>query len=145
MLTIAPATRRIVQSAVSRHAAATSLAAAVGRRVGGGVRWGRRRACAPRSRPRRRTRCADHWRARDRAWVASGMPRPGKLAGALIRQIHLIDAGQQRADELRKLVLAAADPARPTPSCMASPGARLCARPRCHRRQAASSAETGAF
>ena len=36
-----------------------------------------------------------------------------KLAGALIRQIHLTDAGQQRADELRELVQAAADPARP--------------------------------
>jgi len=36
-----------------------------------------------------------------------------KLAGALIRQIHLTDAGQQRADELKDLVQAAADPARP--------------------------------
>jgi len=36
-----------------------------------------------------------------------------KLAGALIRQIHLTDAGQQRADELKDLVQAAADPERP--------------------------------
>lgn len=36
-----------------------------------------------------------------------------KLAGALIRQIHLTDAGQQSADELKDLVEAAADPARP--------------------------------
>ena len=36
-----------------------------------------------------------------------------KLAGALIRQIHLTDAGQQRDLELKDLVQAAADPARP--------------------------------